>query len=175
MLRSGNQDDLLHNKAVSKDREISDEAVWSISSCKPGYGVYQLLDNSYETFWQSDGSQPHLINVQFFKKTFISCVKIYTDFKLDESYTPKEISVRVGLHDHDLREIHKMELNEPVGWITIPLNTRAFLLQLAILSNHQNGRNTHLRQIKVCVPADNDYKFNPRYSNNEMRSYAMDR
>ncbi|EDV27715.1 Anaphase-promoting complex subunit 10 [Trichoplax sp. H2] len=175
MLHSENQDDLCLNKIFTKDREVGNEAVWSVSSCKPGLGIHQLLDNSYETYWQSDGSQPHLINIQFFKKTYISCLKIYTDFKLDESYTPKEISVRVGLHDHDLHEIHKMELNEPDGWITIPLNIRAFLLQLAILSNHQNGRNSHLRQIKVCVPADSDYIFNHKYSNNEMRSYAMDR
>jgi anaphase-promoting complex subunit 10 len=29
------------------------------------------------------------------------------------------------------------------------------MLQLAVLSNHQNGRDTHLRQIRIHSPVDN--------------------
>ena len=32
--------------------EIGGQAVWSVSSCKPGYGVAQLRDNSTDTYWQ---------------------------------------------------------------------------------------------------------------------------
>lgn len=75
-------------------REIGSQAVWSLSSCKPGqlqtrctvccvhtvmrlviltlllhtcagFGVDQLRDDNLETYWQSDGSQPHLVNIQF--------------------------------------------------------------------------------------------------------------
>lgn len=49
-------------------REIGDDAVWCLSSAKPGNGVEQLRDDSADTFWQSDGPQPHLVNVQFMKK-----------------------------------------------------------------------------------------------------------
>ena len=35
----------------------------------------------------------------------IKDVAIYTDFKLDESYTPTKISVRVGTNFNDLQEI----------------------------------------------------------------------
>lgn len=31
-------------------------------------------------------------------------------------------------------------------------NLKAYCMQLAILSNHQNGRDTHIRQIKVFGP-----------------------
>lgn len=31
----------------------------------PGFGVDQLRDDNLETYWQSDGSQPHLVNIQF--------------------------------------------------------------------------------------------------------------
>lgn len=31
-------------------------------------------------------------------------------------------------------------------------NLKAYCMQLAILSNHQNGRDTHVRQIKVFGP-----------------------
>lgn len=34
-------------------REIGREAVWSLSSAKPGNGVDQLRDDSIETYWQS--------------------------------------------------------------------------------------------------------------------------
>lgn len=32
--------------------EIGTQAVWSVSSCKPGYGVKNLRDNSLDTYWQ---------------------------------------------------------------------------------------------------------------------------
>ena len=50
-----------------------------------------------------------------------------------------------------------VELSEPVGWVTLQLNDptdrdkllRTHLLQLKVLSMHQNGRDTHIRQLKV--------------------------
>ncbi|KAJ7521210.1 hypothetical protein O6H91_19G042700 [Diphasiastrum complanatum] len=109
-------------------REIGKLAVWSVSSAKPGNGVDLLRDSNYETYWQSDGAQPHLVNIQFQKK------------------------VR-------LKEIKVVELVEPVGWVNVSLCPneskeflRAFLVQLAVLSNHQNGRDTHIRQIKIYGP-----------------------
>ena len=49
-------------------RELGVEAVWSLSTAKPGNGVAQLRDDNIDTYWQSDGAQPHLINVQFQKR-----------------------------------------------------------------------------------------------------------
>lgn len=52
-----------------------------------------------------------------------------------------------------------MDLNEPSGWVTIPIKDlndkpiRTFMIQIAVISNHQNGRDTHMRQIKVHSPA----------------------
>jgi len=146
-------------------REIGNEAVWTLSSAKPGNGVEQLRDNSTDTFWQSDGPQPHLVNIQFHKKMRISEISIYTDYKLDESYTPAKISIRAGTGFHDLQEIRVVELEEPTGWVSIPLSLspldseasdckclRAHLIQLAVLSSHQNGRDTHIRQVKIFGP-----------------------
>jgi len=169
-------------------REIGDEAAWSLSSAKPGNGVEQLRDGSTETFWQSDGPQPHLINIQFHRKVKVSELRIFTNYKIDESYTPSCISVRIGTSYHDLREIQVIDLKEPDGWVTVRLArprgggdaasaqlsadaaaaascvprdlecggaiefVRTFFVQLAILSNHQNGRDTHVRQIHVSGP-----------------------
>jgi len=52
-----------------------------------------------------------------------------------------------------------VELEEPTGWVHIPLDSkgkgakRCHLLQIAILTNHQNGRDSHLRQVKVFGPS----------------------
>ncbi|CAM9260495.1 unnamed protein product [Choristocarpus tenellus] len=151
-------------------REIGREGVWSLSSAKPGNGVEQLRDDNKETYWQSDGAQPHLINIQFHKKMSILEVALYLDNTLDESYTPKKVSVRAGSSYHDLVEITVKELNEPMGWVLIPMSAhtssrtglgrvdpgesgpgssilRAHFLQICVATMHQNGRDTHIRQV----------------------------
>ncbi|TRY63773.1 hypothetical protein TCAL_11496 [Tigriopus californicus] len=136
-------------------REVGNQATWSLSSCKPGFGVEQLRDHSVDTYWQSDGQLPHLVNIQFRRKTTVSDVAVYTDFKLDESYTPSKISVRCGTNFNDLQEIEVVDLQEPNGWVHIPLTdlndrlVRTFMVQIAVIANHQQGRDTHLRQIKI--------------------------
>ncbi|TMW57466.1 hypothetical protein Poli38472_003391 [Pythium oligandrum] len=143
-------------------REIGDDAVWSLSSAKPGNGVDQLRDNNVDTYWQSDGSQPHLINIQFFKKMTISEIALYLDHKLDESYTPRKISIRAGSTVHDLKEILAQDIEEPNGWVSIQLAgpddpetpLRTFFLQVAVLAMHQNGRDTHIRQVKIYAPRE---------------------
>jgi len=61
---------------------------WSI-----GFGVEQLRDGSLETYWQSDGPQPHMVNIQFRRKMTIHDICIYADFKADESYTPNRLQL----------------------------------------------------------------------------------
>ncbi|XP_010029785.1 anaphase-promoting complex subunit 10 isoform X3 [Eucalyptus grandis] len=109
--------------AVDDDlREMGKKAVWSVSSCKPGNGVSSLRDDNLDTYWQSDGAQPHLVNVQFQKKVKLQMVALYVDFKLDESYTPSKISIRAGDGFHNLKEIKTVELLKPSGWIPISLS-----------------------------------------------------
>ncbi|XP_046578722.1 anaphase-promoting complex subunit 10-like isoform X2 [Haliotis rubra] len=156
---NGVQDvDIFKAEREGKLREVGNQAVWSLSSCKPGFGVDQLRDESYETFWQSDGPQPHLVNIQFKKKTTIQDICLYADYKADESYTPNRISIRAGNHFNDLTEVEQVEMSEPVGWVCVPLKDvndkpiRTFMIQVTVLSNHQNGRDTHIRRIKVRSP-----------------------
>lgn len=65
------------------------------------------------------------------------------------------MSIRAGTSYHDLQEVKKLELTEPDGWVRIPLQSadgrplRANMIQVAVLSNHQNGRDTHLRLIEI--------------------------
>ena len=193
-------------------REIGNDAVWTLSTAKPGNGVAQIRDSSIDTYWQSDGGQPHLINIHFLKRRAVCEIAFYLDFNQDESYTPKKISIRSGMTFHDLEEIKEVELNDPVGWVSVPLHAekdplvdddddddddnddddehdsendkdndndvkmknkknkkkkkqkplRTFLLQICIVTMHQNGRDLHCRQVKV---------FGPRLE--EMNSYPI--
>jgi anaphase-promoting complex subunit 10 len=55
-----------------------------------------------------------------------------------------------------------MNFNEPVGWQVLDLrranqnSVSAFIVQVQILHNHQNGRDTHVRACKVLGPRTND-------------------
>lgn len=150
-------------------REIGAQAVWSLSSCKPGFGIEQLLEPNSTKFWQSDDATPHYINIQFKRKMLISDLCLFMDYKNDESYTPNKISIRAGAHFHDLVEVELVELLEPNGWVHVPLRNRsnrmvkAFMLQIVIISNHQNGKDTHLRQIKIHSPISHK-EMNPHTS-----------
>ncbi len=143
-----------------QSRDISHQAVWTLSSCKTGFGVENLIDNCLDTYWQSDGPQPHLVNMQFKQKTKVKDLCMYADYKQDESYTPSRIIIKAGTHVNDLHEIGTYELVEPAGWIIIPLRDaknkpiKTWMLQLAVLANHQNGRDTHIRQIKIHSPIE---------------------
>jgi anaphase-promoting complex subunit 10 len=177
---------------ASTVREIGRTASWTLSTAKPGNGVDQLRDSSLDTYWQSDGLQPHHINIQFHRRQTVSAIALYMDFNLDESYTPKRMKVRVGTTFHNLEDVRTVDLREPCGWVTIPLwrkwgedvldtildpelaeveddvgdrrkthvppwkrkPMRAHLVQISILSMHQNGRDTHVRQVKIFGPRD---------------------
>ncbi|KAF7457824.1 anaphase-promoting complex subunit 10 [Cryptosporidium felis] len=160
--------------------EIGDSASWSLSSAKPGNGMPQLRDNNSSTFWQSDGQSPHTVTLRFPRKTKVSVIDLYLAYKIDESYTPQIISIRSGNQESDLEEIKEMQLSEPDGWVRILLSPReiadnffkdampmqikticdsqnyisTFCIQIAILANHQTGRDTHVRQIRVWGPRE---------------------
>ncbi|AQK91906.1 Anaphase-promoting complex subunit 10 [Zea mays] len=96
-------------------REMAKTAAWSVSSCKAGNGVAALRDDNLDTYWQSDGAQPHLVNIQFQKKVQLQLVVLYVDFKLDESYTPSKISIRAGDGFHNLKFWHHLNIYSNVS------------------------------------------------------------
>lgn len=98
---------------------------------------------------------------------------MFLDFKADESYTPNKLSIRAGTAVNDLREVRVVELEEPSGCVQVPLghhpgggaeeeerghqeagtkNIKVFFLQVAVISNHQNGRDCHVRLVRVYGP-----------------------
>lgn len=146
-------------------KEIGNLASWTVSTCKPGCGVEALRDEDTNLFWQSDGPQPHHLNIHFNRFAAILAIRIYLDFEADESYTPTRITFYGGTGYHDLTQFATLEFTQPKGWIDVPLQgvggnlkgypeyngnvLRAFLLQVKVVENHQNGKDTHIRGLKI--------------------------
>ena len=89
----------------------------------------------------------------------LSELAFYVDADLDESYTPRSVTVRSGTFHHDLEEVRHFDLTSPKGWVRIPLGDltgvginryhRTWYLQLVVTQMHSNGRDMHIRLIKV--------------------------
>jgi len=169
----------------SSRRDIGNEGIWSLSSSKLGNGIEQLRDDNLSTFWQSDDIQPHFILIQYLKKTRISEVWLYLDYKIDESYTPSKISIRIENSFNEMVDIRTIEYEEPVGWFPILLEEKnsdsktikpyikTMTLQIMILQNTHNGRDTHIRGVKIFAPRENksfDMTF-PKFLSNEFTQY----
>lgn len=108
---------------------------------------------------RSDGPQPHKLTVYFIKRVGIRDLRFYVNFVEDESYTPTSITFKSGTSENNLIQFAHLTLDSPVGWQKVPLegagggpdgNTLvSYVLQMQILENHQNGKDTHLRGIKM--------------------------
>ena len=143
--------------------DIGNLAHWKVSSFKLGCGVAQLREDNPDTFWQSDSTQPHAITIHFSKKVSLKQISIYTDFNLDESYTPSNIMVLAGHGLHDLNEVATLNMREPRGWNHIKFNNlrddgllKCFFVKLLIIANHQNGKDTHIRSVKTFSLSNSD-------------------
>lgn len=140
-------------------REFGEEATWTLSSAKAGNGAEALRNGDTQTYWQSDGMHPHKLTVLFHRRVAIMELALNCNHKLDESYTPKRIRVLAGnVGVHDLELVAEAEL-EPSGWVLIPLfhpktstPLRTFVLQVEIVAMMQNGRDTHVRGVRVFGP-----------------------
>ncbi|KAH9467014.1 hypothetical protein MJO28_000398 [Puccinia striiformis f. sp. tritici] len=153
--------------------DLGDLGLWSVSSAKPGFGVDNLRDDSVHTLWQSEGPQPHFIRIEFPKKTIVTQISIFVDVTLDDSYTPCKLSISLGTFKQDLQVVKTIELINPRGWHHIRLVDReeeepgddedsddsesgfaakGHLFQVAVLANHLNGKDTHIRCLKILGP-----------------------
>lgn len=68
-----------------------------------------------------------------------------------------------------------------VGWVHVSIRDlrdkpiRVFMIQLAVTSNHQNGRDTHMRQIKIHSPIEHSgvgFEQFGRFSTVEFQQHA---
>lgn len=160
----------LFDPATAGLKEISNLARFTVSSHKPGNGVEELKSDDLKLFWQSDGPQPHKLTMYFTKRVGIRDIRFYVDYNEDESYTPTKVVFKAGTSENNLIEFATMALENPSGWQQVPIagagggpdgNTLvAWVVQMQILENHQNGKDTHLRGIRI-YSFDNDSALGP--------------
>ncbi|KAJ3145675.1 Anaphase-promoting complex subunit 10 [Geranomyces variabilis] len=143
------------------DREVSALARLSVSSYKEEHPPERLLDGDPETYWQSDGPQPHYITLEFPQRMSLTKLALRVDHLKDESYTPREIGVRAGNCFYDLQDVQRFDVGESTsGWVEFNLceddenacPLRVFLVQICILENHQHGKDTHVRGLRIYAP-----------------------
>jgi anaphase-promoting complex subunit 10 len=88
--------------------------------------------------------------------------------------------------------VRLIDFEDPIGWFKISLEERnmkgeiikyikhkvrpylkSMGIQICILQNIHNGRDTHIRQIKVFSPREHrSYDFNfPKFESNEFKQY----
>lgn len=214
-----NTDSLLHDADTGEQlRDLTNDAVWKVSTAKAGNGVDALLDGSTSTYWQSDGVQPHTITASFRAKRSLTAIMLYLKYSTDESYTPAVVSIRAGSNRQDLRTVRSAEeFHSPEGWVRIPLREsgvseededdeddeesdedqqrralreerrrrrerregsrdyspiRAHMIQVVVHCNHQNGRDSHVRMIKVLGPVRQVALGGAKFSSREFQAYT---
>jgi anaphase-promoting complex subunit 10 len=117
------------------------------------------LDHSLIALNRSDGQQPHLLTIHFLRRVEIRAIRFYVDYALDESYTPTHINFYAGTGHHDLLPFAEVALSSPSGWQDVPLadcgggadghSLCCHIVQVHVKENHQNGKDTHIRGIKI--------------------------
>ncbi|KKY37845.1 putative anaphase-promoting complex subunit 10 [Diaporthe ampelina] len=140
-------------------KEINNLARCRVSTFKPGNGVKELLDDDLGQYWQSDGVQPHLMTMKFTRQVEIRALRFFVDYTQDESYTPTKILWLAGTSEHNLIQFASSTLSSPVGWQEVGItgcgggddsnSLCCFVVQMQVMENHQNGKDTHIRAVKV--------------------------
>ena len=155
--------------------DLTELALWQVSSSKTDHHLYHMLnkripmDPSKKTldlhdpalmqtlrmnqtdFWQSDGSLPHNILIEWPNKAVeVHYAAIYLDKTYDESYTPREVAILSLAGPHTWIEFCCLELRSPTGWLLVPFNgLQTKGLQIQIISNYQEGRDSRIRAFRI--------------------------
>jgi anaphase-promoting complex subunit 10 len=106
-----------------------------------------------------------LLTIHFLRRVEIRAIRFYVDYNHDESYTPTNIVFYAGTGHHDLIQFAELQLTNPLGWQDVPISgcgggpdgnsLCCWLVQMHIRENHQNGKDTHIRGIKLFATDEN--------------------
>lgn len=114
-----------------------------LSSTKPSHGLKELLSPSLEKYWHTNNLLPHFIYLKFPILTYISTINLFLSFEKDDSYTPEDLIIF-----YNRKRIRK-KLFEPEGMVKLKIGESVFDCVVVIRSNHQEGRDSHVRGIRV--------------------------
>lgn len=114
----------------------------------------------------------------------IRVIRFYVDYNQDESYTPTHIVFFAGTGHHDLIQFAEVPLTNPVGWQDVPISNCGggadghslccWTVQMHIKENHQNGKDTHIRGIKIYALDDQSLRGTARNPTSAPRAAVDD-
>lgn len=145
---------------------VTSLAYWKASSCKTGNPITNAIDDSFENYWQSDGIQPHTVDAYFSKRMDIVLIGIFFTITADESYTPRVIHIFAGNSPSDAVFYKTLIVNNMNGWAVLTFEDnlpvekllKCQYLRFKFPVNHENGKDTHLRGIRVYTASNNQCK-----------------
>lgn len=99
------------------------------------------------------------MTMKFTRQVEIRALRFFVDYTQDESYTPTKILWHAGTSEHSLIQFASSTLHNPVGWQEVSItgcgggddsnSLCCFVVQMQVMENHQNGKDTHIRAVKV--------------------------
>ncbi|OEJ80859.1 Anaphase-promoting complex subunit DOC1 [Hanseniaspora osmophila] len=139
--------------------DVTNMVYWKASSSKADRPIDNIADSNPATFWQSDGFLPHIIEAHSAKKLSLISIDMFFSLTMDESYSPYLIKVYAGNSLLDLTFIRTMEVLNVNGWVSFRFSSNSGNsntlecqhLKFIIYTNHQNGKDTHLRGIRLLA------------------------
>ncbi|KAL6950232.1 hypothetical protein ACO0QE_000908 [Hanseniaspora vineae] len=149
--------------------DVTNMVYWKASSSKADRPIGNITDANPATFWQSDGFLPHIIEAHSVKKLSLTSINMFFSLTMDESYSPYLIKVYAGNGLLDLTLIRTLEVLNVNGWVSFRFGPgsessdtlECQYLKFIIYTNHQNGKDTHLRGIRL---------LNKRNTNNKLKN-----
>ncbi|GMM50834.1 anaphase promoting complex subunit [Starmerella bacillaris] len=156
--------DLIYPSSIKHNQvDVSHLGKWYLSSSQSKNDVKNLLDNCPDTYWQTDGDLPHVVEIQFSKLVAVKCVALFKFATVDESYTPSLIKVEAGFGKNRLHRVNSFQIPFTDGWVYMRLYesvgvkfspVKCMFLRLSIISNNQNGKDSHVRALKILTADD---------------------
>lgn len=97
--------------------------------------------------------------MKFTRQVEIRALRFFVDYTQDESYTPTKILWYAGTSEHNLIQFATSAIASPSGWQEVSITGAGggddgnslccFVVQMHVMENHQNGKDTHIRGVKV--------------------------
>lgn len=134
--------------------ELSSIAKYEASSTRKGYGIMNICNCSENSYWQSNGTLPHVIDISFPQIVLISKISMFVDYNKDDSYTPSSAILLLGFDTSDLIQSGFAKFNKHTGWIHIYSNdesppTIAMHVRIVITCNHHDGLDSRIRCLNI--------------------------
>lgn len=120
-----------------------------LSSFKRDHGLKELLSPDVSEFWSTDGNLPHFVKLSFKKRTYVDHIQFVLSYFKDDSYTPEKIDVFAGDTTDTIERVFSLSLFEPEGAVLLMVKNYVFYIYAVISANHQEGRDSHIRYLKV--------------------------